>query len=119
MRVAHVVAVHVAHQDDVDLAEPRIVCAGDGAAGVVEDARAVRVLEDECAVLRTELAVDPPERRHLDALRGSGKGQGNAGKSHPDHARTKHGSILIVETRQVTILASIKATPGGKGQRSE
>jgi hypothetical protein len=32
-----VVAVHVAHQHRVDLAEPSVAGAGDGAAGVVED----------------------------------------------------------------------------------
>ena len=63
-----VVAVHVAHEDDVDLAEPRIVRAGDRAARIVEDARAVRVLEDQRAILRAELAVDAAERRHLHGL---------------------------------------------------
>jgi hypothetical protein len=58
VRVADVVAVHVAHEDDVDLAEARVGRAGDTAAGVVQDARAVRVLEDQRAVLCAELAVE-------------------------------------------------------------
>ena len=73
VRVADVVAVHVAHEDDVDLAEPRIVGAGDRAARVVEDARAVRVLEDQGAILRAELAVDAAQRRHLHGLGEGGR----------------------------------------------
>ncbi len=56
--LADVVVVHVADQDDVDPAQARIVAAGHGMARVVEDARPVRVLEDQRAILRAELAVD-------------------------------------------------------------
>jgi hypothetical protein len=77
-----VVAVHVADEDDVDLAEARIGRAGDRAARVVEDARAVRVLEDERAVLRAELAVDAAERRHLDGL-GAAAGKATARRRRP------------------------------------
>jgi hypothetical protein len=63
--VARVVAVHVGDEHDVDLAQARIVRPGDGAARVVQDTRAVRVLEDERPVLRAELAVDAAQRSHL------------------------------------------------------
>jgi hypothetical protein len=81
VRVAEVVAVGVADEDDVDLAEPRVGGADDRATRVVEEARAVRVLEDEGAVLGAELAVEAAERRHLDGLgeRGRGERRGQRG----------------------------------------
>ena len=95
VRVADVVAVHVAHEDDVDLAQPRIARAGDGAARVVEDARAVRVLEDQRPILRAELAVDAAERRHLHGLGQGGEGQrGAEGAQGCDPGQTIHGIFL-------------------------
>ena len=44
--VADVVAVRVAQQHDVDGTQPRIVRAGHGVAGIVEDAHAGRILEE-------------------------------------------------------------------------
>ena len=94
VRVAGVVAVHVAHEDDVDLAQPRIARAGDGAARVVEDARAVRVLEDQRAILRAELAVDAAQRRHLHGLGHDGKAQCGAQSAHGcEPGRTIHGGF--------------------------
>jgi HD superfamily phosphohydrolase YqeK len=58
VRIAEVVAMHVADEHDVDLAQARIVGAGHGAARVVEHAGAVRIFEDQGPVLRAELAVD-------------------------------------------------------------
>ena len=70
--VAHgavdVVAVHVADQDDVDLAKARIIAAGNGTSGIVENARPIWILEDHRAVLGAEFAVDAAQRRHLDVL---------------------------------------------------
>ena len=62
------VAVHVRDQHDVDLAQARVGGAGDAAARIVEDARAVGVFEDEGAIQGAELAVVGPERRYLDVL---------------------------------------------------
>ena len=56
LHVADVIAVRVAHQHDVQRAEPRVVGAGHRLAGVVEDAHAGRVLEDRRAVARAQLA---------------------------------------------------------------
>ena len=49
--------MHVADENDIDLAQPRIGRTGYRATGVVEDARAVRILKEQRAVLRAELAV--------------------------------------------------------------
>src|SRR5881394_919633 len=68
MRIADVVAVHMREEDGVDLAEPRIAGAAHGAPRVVENARAVRILEDERAVEGAELPVVAAERRDLDGL---------------------------------------------------
>src|SRR5437868_7176815 len=68
MRIADVVAVHMREEDGVDLAEPRVAGAAHGAPRVVENARAVRILEDDRAVERAELAVVAAERRDLDGL---------------------------------------------------
>ena len=65
MRVARVVAMHVADENDVDLAQPRIGRTGDRATGVVKNARAVRILKDQRAVLRAQLAVLTAKRRHF------------------------------------------------------
>ena len=65
MRVAHVVAMHVADEDDVDLTQARIVRSGDGATSVVEYACAVRILEDQRPVLRAKFAILTAEWRHL------------------------------------------------------
>ncbi len=78
VRLADVVAMHVADQHDVDLSQPRVGAAGHGVARVVEHAGAVRVLEDEGAILRAELAVDAAERRDLDGLRADGCGNDGA-----------------------------------------
>jgi hypothetical protein len=73
--VADVVAVHVGDQHHVDLAQARVVGAGDGAARVVEHARAARVFEDQGAVERAELALLAAQRRDLDVLRERGMGE--------------------------------------------
>src|SRR5690606_6118435 len=78
--VAHMVAVDVADENGVDLAEALVVRTRDRAADVVENARAVRVLEDQSAVAGTELSVVAAERRDLDVarLRGGASGEQRA-----------------------------------------
>ena len=56
MLVTDVVAVHVADQHCVDLAQARIVRSGYRATGVVKQAGAVRILEDQGAVELAKLA---------------------------------------------------------------
>src|SRR5438067_3992022 len=68
MRVADVVAMHMREEHGVDLAQARIAGTAYGAAGVVEDARAVRVFEDERAVEGAELAIVAAERGDLYVL---------------------------------------------------
>ena len=80
-----------AQQHGVDLAQARVFGAAHGAAGVVEDARAVRVLEHQGAVERAELAGMAAQRRDLDGLGlggrrgqqrtagGQGQGEGKTG----------------------------------------
>jgi hypothetical protein len=50
MLIAQVVAVHVTEEHRIDFAEPRVLGASNGAAGVVEKPRAVGILEDQCPV---------------------------------------------------------------------
>ena len=100
MDVAEVIAVRVADQDGVDLAEARIIRAAHRASGVVQDARAVRILENHGAVQPTELAVVAAERRHLDdALgrrgRGSECGQAHAGRQC--NGESVHYCLLLVD----------------------
>ena len=74
MPVADVIAMHVADEDGVDLAEPRVVGSGDRAPGVIENSSAVRILKDHRPVELAELALLAAQRRHLDI--GSERGQG-------------------------------------------
>ena len=63
------VTMHMADQHCIDITETRIVRSGDGAAGIVEDARTVGILEDQCPVEAAELPVYASQRRHLDVFR--------------------------------------------------
>ena len=99
VRIADVVAMHMADQDDVYLAQPRVARACHRAAGVVEDPRAVRVLEDHRPVLRAELARLATERRHLDIgrrgchrHRHAADGQGPGSQIHPHALAPSRGS---------------------------
>src|SRR5690606_38191410 len=77
----------------VDLAEPRIVGAAHRAPGVVEDAGAVGILEDERPVERAELAVMAAERSDLHVLgqRRGGKAEGAEGEQGGQDA--SHGLV--------------------------
>ena len=66
--VANMIAMRVAQQHDVDVAEARIVATGDGMARVVEDAHARRILEDRRTVVRAQLAGMRADRSDLDVL---------------------------------------------------
>ena len=68
MAVANVVAMNVADEHDVDATEPRIVRANHGAPGVIEQACAVGILEDESAVETAELTHMTAKRRDLHRL---------------------------------------------------
>jgi hypothetical protein len=57
MAVAQMIAMDVAQQHRVDLAQPRVVGTPHRAPGVIEDPRAVRVLQDQRPVEAAELAV--------------------------------------------------------------
>ena len=78
MFVADVIAVHVADQECVDLAEPGNVGSGDGAPDIIKQAGAVRIFEDKCPVEAAELAVLAAQGRNL-YIRGRG---GRRGQSH-------------------------------------
>ncbi len=80
--VAHVVAVRVAQEHDVDGAEARVAAAEHRLAGVVEDADAGRILEDHRAVAVAKLAVVRAERDHLDVL---GRAYAGEGREHQRH----------------------------------
>jgi hypothetical protein len=74
--VADVIAVHVADQQHVHLAEPRVVGTGHRAPGIVEDPGAGRILEQQGTVEAAELAVVAAERGHPDDIgRRHGDGQ--------------------------------------------
>jgi hypothetical protein len=72
MRESQVVVVDVREQHGVDLAEPRIVRTADRESGIVEDARPVRILENERAIEGTEFAVMASQRRDFDIGRSGG-----------------------------------------------
>ena len=72
VRVAQVVAMHVADKNDVNFAQPRIARAGDRTARIVKHAGAVRVFKNKRTVLRAEFAVNAAQRCYLDGL---GKGR--------------------------------------------
>ncbi len=67
--VAYMVTVHVTHQDGVDIAEPWILRARHGAAGIIENPRAVGVFENHCTVEFTELAVVASQRSDFHVRR--------------------------------------------------
>jgi hypothetical protein len=81
MLVADMIAMHMAGQNDVDFAEAGIAGAGHRAPRIVENARAVRVLEDHRPVELAEFSLRQPERRHLDALTRRRR-RGKAGERH-------------------------------------
>ena len=62
------VPVHMGQQHQVDGAEPRIVAAGHVVRRVVEETDAGRVLENDRAVVRAQLALVRADRRDLDVL---------------------------------------------------
>ena len=92
--------MHVREQHAVDFPEPRVVRAAHRAADVVEDARAVRVLEDERAVEGTELAVVASHGCDLHragggAAAGCGLAGGAARESdHGEHEQEAHHVLL-------------------------
>ena len=90
--VADMVAMHVADQHGVDLTEARIVHPGDRAPGIVEDARAVRILEDHRPVEAAELALMAAQRRDLH--------RGGLGCAR-DREAQRHGSSGSSGSRQV------------------
>jgi hypothetical protein len=67
--VAHVVAVRVAQQHDMHVAEPWIRRAGDRLSGIVEDAHAGGILEDRRAVAVAQLTGVRAQRCDLHVLR--------------------------------------------------
>ena len=69
VQVADMVAVDMAEEHGVDLAQPRIAAAAHRASDVVKDPGAVRILENYRPVERTELAVMTAERRDFHVLR--------------------------------------------------
>ena len=83
--VAEVVAVDVAEQHRVDVAEARIVRAAHRTPGIVEDARAVGVLEHQRAVEPAELTVVAAERGDLDGARGQRLASGQNERGHSGH----------------------------------
>jgi hypothetical protein len=90
---AEVVAVRVRDEHDIDLAQARILAAHHGGARIVEDAGAVRVLEDERAVQRAELAVEAAQRRDLHGLRkGRESERGHCGAQGCDAGRAFHAA---------------------------
>jgi len=76
------IAVHTRKQHQVDLAEPGTVWPGDGAARVIEDPRAVPILEDYRPVAVAELSVMSPDRGDLYV------GGGRRLRAKPEH---RHG----------------------------
>src|SRR5205085_12284531 len=99
VRVADMVAVHVAEEHGVDLAESWIIRAAHRAADVVEDARAVRVLEDERPIEGAELAVVRAHRCHLHGCTGpAARGRrlrGARAEGHDEnHDGIAHGLLL-------------------------
>lgn len=57
MLVAHVVTMDMANQYGVDLPEPGIITSCHSSASILEDARAVWIFENQCAVETAELSV--------------------------------------------------------------
>ena len=84
------IAVRVAQQHGVNVAEARIVATGDGMAGVVEDAHAGRILEDRRTVVRAQLAGMRADRSDLDVLR-DGRGSGENEGEDDTGVLTLHG----------------------------
>src|SRR3546814_2638967 len=91
------VAMDMAQEDEVDLAEPGIVGPENRAPGIVEDPRAVGILEQQGAVVGAELAVMGAERRDLD-LRRRGRlrrGDREGGDEQPEDRYAWHGPLQI------------------------
>ena len=65
MARAQMIVVHMAQQHRVDLPEPRVVRPAHGEPGVVQDARAVWVLEHQRAIKRAEFPIVASERGYL------------------------------------------------------
>jgi hypothetical protein len=85
--IAKVIAVHVGEQHHVDRAEPRIVAAGHVVRGVVQEAHAGRIFEDDRAVVRAEfsgMGADRCDFHVLGERRQCGERQGKccAGELH-------------------------------------
>ena len=68
------IVVRVREQDDVDVAEPRVGLIN-GEPGIVQNASAGRILEQNGAVSRTELALVAAERRRAQGCLGAGDGR--------------------------------------------
>ena len=102
MFVADMIAVHMAGEHRVDMAEPGIVRAGNRAPRIVENARAVRVLEDQCPVELAELAFHQPERRNLHAVR---RKRGMYGERHRQSQQGEDNRAHPVSSQQCLSVA--------------
>jgi hypothetical protein len=71
---SNVIAVCVTQENDVQIAEARIVRAGHGLPGVIQYAHAARVFKDRRAIRIAELTWMRPDRRDLDVLCDGWKG---------------------------------------------
>ncbi len=60
--VTQMVSVNVGEQHDVNVAQPPITAAGDGAPGIVEDSHVSRIFEKERAVGLTEFPAASAQR---------------------------------------------------------
>jgi len=83
----------------INLAEAWIVGAAYRAASVIEDARAIRVFEDDRPIQAAELAIVTAQRRQLDGsvrcLHRSGHADHGAQRRRSKHnTRLFHGSFL-------------------------
>ena len=74
------VAVHVRKQNQVDIAEPRVVAAGQIVRGVVQQPHAGRILENHRSVVRAQLAGMGAYRRDLHVLSESRGGEKQKGE---------------------------------------
>jgi hypothetical protein len=66
MPVPYMIAMHMADQDDVYLAQARIIRTGNGSAGIIQHAGTVRIFQNHGTIEGAEFTVVTAERRNLD-----------------------------------------------------
>ena len=104
MTVSDMIAVHMAHQHHVDLAETGVLRAGDRAAGVIQKPGAVGVFQYQRPVEAAELAVVASEWGYLHVVRAGGKRRGKE-KTRREGGPSRGKRLRQIHDRSSLLLA--------------